>query len=158
MALLVCSIGTSVDAQWGSPEARINRVGHIFNGGGVAASVVAQSGNSEAFVAATLIFTDPYSHQRIVADTQRGDIGYLGPGSGTQEFRFNFGVGSANFYQLYVALWKRLVDISECHQGPGGGACDDCQKNGFHMEDEIHRPGPIGVAPIFSTQWIWRDF
>jgi hypothetical protein len=36
-----------------------------------------------------------------------------------------------------VALWRWKVDRSECKNGPNGGPCEWCRKNGYHLEDRV---------------------
>ena len=38
-----------------------------------------------------------------------------------------------------VALWRYYVFREDCHEGPGGGACEYCRKNGYHLEDCVYR-------------------
>lgn len=39
--------------------------------------------------------------------------------------------------KVIVALWRWKVSKNECHNGEGGGPCEWCKKNGYHMEGRI---------------------
>ena len=154
MALLP---GVDADAQRGVPDARINRVEYVWNPGYVAVRVEAESGESPALVAASVAFRDPYSHQRIILDAPRGDIGSLNPG-GVQQFDFNFGnLPIAPPYEFIVKVWLRIVESHECQKGLGGGQCEDCQRNGFHMEGTFHSTGWIHINPGLDVPGRWNQ-
>jgi hypothetical protein len=36
-----------------------------------------------------------------------------------------------------VALWRRSVSRDRCHDGPDGGACEYCRRNGHHLVDRV---------------------
>jgi hypothetical protein len=157
--LLVMAGGTRAEAQ-GRAIAQIKNVDYLWGGPYLSVKVQVQGGEVEGFAAASLAFRDSFTHQRIVVDTPRGEIGNIYPG-GAQQFDFYFGnLSAAPPFDFVVSLWQRLTDISECQRGPGGGPCEDCQKNGFHMEGRLHSTGWVQVRGELNMGNVWhhREF
>jgi hypothetical protein len=152
--LLVAGVDSGANAQ-GFTVARIKNVDYLWGGPYLSMKGEAQGGEVEGFAAASIAFRDSFTNQRIVVDTPRGEIRTIYPG-GIQQFDFYFGnLSAAPPFDFVVSLWNRLVDISECQRGPGGGPCEDCQKNGFHMEGRLHSTGWIPVRPGLNTPNVW---
>lgn len=59
------------------------------------------------------------------------------PGIGSRLYEIATKGSSGLDVPYVVALWRWKVDRSECKNGPNGGPCEWCRKNGYHLEDRV---------------------
>ena len=49
-----------------------------------------------------------------------------------------------------VSLWRRLVVRTKCAAARNGRSCDDCRKNGYHMEGRVDSKSPLATFPMIT--------
>ena len=154
VVILACAFSAGdVHGQLGG-RARIDRVEYLWDPNFLSIRVHFNSGsNSKAvYGVASLALIDRFSGERVIVNAPRDQVEVPGLAG---VFAFTLGnVGIVPPYEFMVSLWDRLVDISECHAGPGGGPDEYCLKNGFHLEGRLDSRGWIRVEPwITPGRW-----